>query len=137
MNRFQERFAAVAVPRLINEFGERREDGNFESVFITLPRAQVAVEWPGAIVSKLTERTIERHGGLEMREACSIHGSTDALFSGATPLPELTTVVVSRYGESPFQIDPEQSVYGDSMTTLSLARVPVRSLGTFHESRSA
>lgn len=138
MTTFNDRFATVAVPRLLTQFGERDTDDDFKPVQILLSEHETPFDWPRVIVGKLTERLVENDRGvLESREAVTLSGPTAELETGTMPLTDDVQVLVPKYGEeSPFHIVPEECEYGGPMTRLSLVRVPVRNLGNFHDTRS-
>lgn len=135
---FQDRFESVAAPRFLDRFGERDDAGGYVPAAITLPRAQTPFEWPRVIVGQIAVRSIESTSGwVEQRESCTIEGLTSELQTGETPLPDLTQVVVERYGAEPFQIFPDECQYGGVMTRLSLVRLPLTNMANFNRSRGA
>lgn len=132
MNSFDTRFAAVGVGSLIDHFGEMDGD-EFVPAQILLRSDCQPFSWPRVIVGKLTERYVEENNRVASREAVVITGPTAELETGSTPLTDETQVLIPKYGEKPFNVNPDECEYGGVMTKLSLMRVPVRSLGNFHE----
>jgi hypothetical protein len=137
MNRFDERFAAVGVDSLLDHFGERDDDDAFVAVSILAAPAETPFDWPRVIVGKLTERYAENdRGELEARETVTLSGSTAQLETGSTPLTDAAEIIVTKYGETPFHVVPEECEYGGVMTKITLARAPVRQLSNFHQTRA-
>lgn len=135
MNPFTQRFAAVAVPSLLDHFGERKagDDDQYEPVEVLLNDSTRPFRWPKAIVGELTEELIEKDGRLYSKQICMVTGATSSLRTGSMALPESVQVKVPKYGNTPFHVMPQQSKYGGPMTTLMLVRTPIVELASFQD----
>ncbi len=126
---FDQQFAEVAAPLLVNEFGDRDDDGDLRPVVILLTASPdgEAIEWP-CIVGPLTQELMEIEGNLVAKEACELHGATADLETGLNTLPETAQVTVTKYGETPFHVYPSLCKFGGAMTKLTVIRKPVNQL---------
>jgi hypothetical protein len=127
------RFDALATygsEALLQHFGERDSDGNFEPAVITLPSGLLLLV--DGIVHEIAIRQVIRDGAVVNREACDFEVLTKDLQTGTEVLPMRTQVFIPKYDQPSWMVDPDLSRYGSQFVKLALVRIPFVRLGNLH-----